>query len=66
MLGGVRTLLLQQETFLFPAATTATASVVTPTLTLGASPIVLSGSYTTIITESGSYTTIITESGRSG
>ena len=66
MLGGVRTLLLTQETPLFGLSGTATVSVGAMTLTLGIPPVLLSGSYTPIITASGSYAPIISKSGRAG
>ena len=56
MLGGVRTLLLNQEAYIWPTPVVVTTAVPSPTVTFGPPPILMDGSYTPQIVGSGSYT----------
>lgn len=60
MLGGVRTLLLQQEQYVWPTPLAVPMVVPTVTMTLGVVPIRNSGSYTPAVVGAGSFTKSIT------
>ena len=66
MLGGIRTLLVTQDEYLWTSGLSASGVVGQMTLTLAAPPVMKGGSYSPVVAGTGSYEPIVAKRGSSG